>query len=109
MSAFEVVAEPARRELLDLLMGGPRPVGELIEASGLSQPNTSRHLRILREAGLVEARAKGRQRLYALRGEGFAELARWLTPYALLWQGGLDALERHLAREGEQATPTPSH
>jgi len=101
MSAFEVVAEPARRELLDLLMGGPRPVGELIEASGLSQPNTSRHLRILREAGLVEARPEGRQRLYALRGEGFAELARWLTPYALLWQGGLDALERHLERKGE--------
>ncbi len=98
MSAFEVVAEPARRELLDLLMGGPRPVGELVARSGLSQPNTSRHLRILRDAGLVEARAEGRQRLYALRGEGFAELARWLTPYALLWQGGLDALERHLER-----------
>jgi DNA-binding transcriptional ArsR family regulator len=97
-STFEVVAEPARRELLDLLMRGPRSVGELVAASGLSQPNTSRHLRILREAGLVEARAEGQRRLYALRGQGFAELARWLTPYALLWQGGLDALERHLER-----------
>jgi DNA-binding transcriptional ArsR family regulator len=99
MSAFEVVAEPARRKLLDLLMRGPRPVGELVAASGMSQPNTSRHLRILREAGLVEVRADGRRRLYALRGEGFAELAHWLTPYALLWQGGHAALERHLARK----------
>jgi DNA-binding transcriptional ArsR family regulator len=97
-SAFEVVAEPARRELLDLLIRGPQAVGTLVAATGLSQPNTSRHLRILREAGLVEARADGRRRVYALRGEGFAELARWLTPYALLWQGGLDALERHLER-----------
>jgi DNA-binding transcriptional ArsR family regulator len=99
MNAFEVVAEPARRELLDLLMRGPRPVGELVAASGMSQPNTSRHLRILREAGLVEVRADGRRRLYALRGEGFGELARWLTPYALLWQGGGAALERHLGRK----------
>lgn len=97
-SAFEVVAEPARREILDLLTGGPRAVGELVAETGMSQPNTSRHLRILREAGLVEASADGRRRVYALRGEGFAELARWLTPYALLWQGGLDALERHLQR-----------
>jgi DNA-binding transcriptional ArsR family regulator len=95
-TAFEVVAEPARREILDLLTRGPRAVGELVAQTGLSQPNTSRHLRILREAGLVESRVAGQQRLYGLRGEGFAELARWLTPYVLLWQGGLDALERHL-------------
>jgi DNA-binding transcriptional ArsR family regulator len=97
-SVFEVVAEPARREILDLLIAGPRAVGELVAATGLSQPNTSRHLRILREAGLVESRPVGRRRLYALRGQGFAELARWLTPYVLLWQGGLDALARHLDR-----------
>jgi DNA-binding transcriptional ArsR family regulator len=96
MSAFDVVAEPARREILDALLGGPRAVGELVSHTELSQPNTSRHLRILRDAGLVESRAVGQRRLYALRGEGFAELARWLTPYVLLWQGGLDALERHL-------------
>lgn len=99
MSAFEVVSEPARRELLDLLITGPLAVGELVRRSGLSQPNTSRHLRILREAGLVDSRAVGQRRLYALRGEGFAELARWLTPYALLWQGGVDALERHVERK----------
>jgi DNA-binding transcriptional ArsR family regulator len=97
-SSFDVVAEPARRQILDLLLAGPRPVGELASETGLSQPNTSRHLRVLREAGLVEAQAVGQRRLYALRGEGFAELARWLTPYVLLWQGGLNALERHLDR-----------
>jgi DNA-binding transcriptional ArsR family regulator len=95
---FEAVAEPARRELLDLLTAGPRAVGELVAATGMSQPNTSRHLRVLREAGLVSSRVDGQRRLYELRGEGFAELARWLTPYALLWQGGPDALERHLQR-----------
>jgi DNA-binding transcriptional ArsR family regulator len=98
-SSFDVVAEPARRQILDLLLAGPRPVGELASETGLSQPNTSRHLRVLREAGLVEAQAVGQRRLYALRGEGFAELARWLTPYVLLWQGGLNALERHLDRK----------
>jgi DNA-binding transcriptional ArsR family regulator len=90
-TTFEVVAEPARRQLLDLLLRSPRPVGELVAATGMSQPNTSRHLRILRDAGLVTSRAAGRQRLYEVRPEGFAELARWLTPYVLLWQGGPDA------------------
>lgn len=98
MSTFEVIAEPARRELLDRLIDGPRSVGELVAATGLSQPNTSRHLRVLRDAGLVESSVAGRRRLYTLHGEGFGELARWLTPYVLLWQGGLDALERHLQR-----------
>ncbi len=84
---FDVVAEPARRGLLDLLMAeGPLPVGALVARSGLSQPNTSRHLRVLREAGLVECRAEGRRRVYAVRGEGFAELAMWLAPYVRLWQ-----------------------
>ncbi|MGO9489849.1 MAG: ArsR/SmtB family transcription factor [Solirubrobacteraceae bacterium] len=99
MSVFAVVAEPARRRLLDLLVEGPLPAGELARRAGLSQPNASRHLRVLREAGLVESHVAGRQRLYGLRGEGFAELARWLTPYVLLWQRGLKALEEHLDRE----------
>jgi DNA-binding transcriptional ArsR family regulator len=94
--AFDVVSDPARRSLLDLLLAGPRPVGELAREAGLSQPNTSRHLRLLREAGLVERSAEGQRRLYALRGEGFADLARWLTPYVILWRQGLDALEAHL-------------
>jgi DNA-binding transcriptional ArsR family regulator len=99
-SPFEVIAEPARRQLLDLLVRGPRAVSALVAETGLSQPNTSRHLRILRDAGLVEVTADGRRRLYSVRAEGFAELAGWLTPYVLLWQGGLAALEQHLEREG---------
>lgn len=95
-NAFDVVADPARRSLLDLLLAGPRPVGELVRETGLSQPNTSRHLRVLREAGLVERTAEGRRRVYALRGEGFADIARWLTPYVVLWRQGLKALETHL-------------
>jgi len=93
---FEVVAEPSRRALLDLMLTGPRSVGELARETGLSQPNTSRHLRVLREAGLVERTVDGRRRMYAVRGQGFADLARWLTPYVLLWQRGLKALESHL-------------
>jgi DNA-binding transcriptional ArsR family regulator len=95
-TTFEVVAEPARREILDLLIAGPRPVGELVAETGLSQPNTSRHLRILREAGLVESKPDGQRRLYELRPEALAELERWLAPYRRLWRGSLDALERHL-------------
>src|SRR5437773_11602556 len=94
--AFEVVAEPARREILDLLIEGARPVGELVAETGLSQPNTSRHLRILREAGLVEPKPDGQRRLYELRPEALAELERWLAPYRRLWRGSLDALERQL-------------
>jgi DNA-binding transcriptional ArsR family regulator len=89
--AFEVVGEPARRRL----------VGELAREAGLSQPNTSRHLRVLREAGLVESSVAGRSRLYGLRAEGFAELARWLTPYVLMWQRGLANLEKHMSEEVE--------
>ena len=95
-TTFEVVAEPARRELMDLLLDGPRSVGELVAATGLSQPNTSRHLRILREAGLVSVTAHAQQRLYELVPERLAELERWLAPYRGLWRGSLDALERHL-------------
>jgi DNA-binding transcriptional ArsR family regulator len=98
MTTFEVLAEPARRQILDLLIDGPRPVGELVDESGLSQPNTSRHLRILREAGLVESRADGQRRLYILRPDGFAEIESWLAPYVRLWHDGLGALERHLDR-----------
>jgi DNA-binding transcriptional ArsR family regulator len=95
-STFEVVAEPARRSILDLLVAGPRPVGEIVTATGMSQPNASRHLRILREAGLVESRAQGQRRLYELRPEGMADLIGWVAPYQRLWRTSLDALERHL-------------
>ena len=96
MSPFEIVAEPARRALMDALVAGPKPVGELSDATGLSQPNTSRHLRILREAGVVSVTPEGQRRLYALHPERLIELDRWLVPYRELWRSSLDALERHL-------------
>jgi DNA-binding transcriptional ArsR family regulator len=85
-SAFEIIAQPARRALLDALRTGPLPVGELARRTGLSQPNTSRHLRIMRDAGVVVSRAAGQRRLYELRVEGLAETAGWLTPYVLILQ-----------------------
>jgi len=93
-SAFDSVADPPRRRLLDHLLSGPQTVGGLAAATGLSQPNTSRHLRILREAGLVVSRPDGQRRLYALRPEGFVPLADWLTPYVLLLRGGGEEPER---------------
>jgi DNA-binding transcriptional ArsR family regulator len=88
LDTFDAIGDPSRRRLLDLLMRSPCPVGELAAAAELSQPNASRHLRILRDAGLVESRVDGQRRVYALRAEGFAEAARWLAPYVVLWQGG---------------------
>lgn len=96
MTPFEIVVDPARRALLDALVDGPKSVTALSTATGLSQPNTSRHLRILREAGAVSRAVDGRRRLYALRPERLLELDRWLTPYRELWRSSLDALERHL-------------
>jgi DNA-binding transcriptional ArsR family regulator len=99
---FDAVAEGSRREILDLLAAGPRAVGEIATETGLSQPNASRHLRILREAGLVEPRAEGQRRIYELRPSGLAELIGWVAPYQRLWQGSLDALETHLDRTDEK-------
>ncbi|WP_432092565.1 ArsR/SmtB family transcription factor [Streptomyces sp. bgisy100] len=93
---FDVLAEPARRQILDLLLDRPRLVGELTEHLGLSQPGTSKHLRVLREAGLVRVRAEAQRRWYELCPEPLAELDAWLAPYRRLWAERLDALERHL-------------
>lgn len=103
MSAtFEVLAEPARRQILELLRQRERPVGELVERLSLSQPGVSKHLRVLRDAGLVRVRPEGQRRWYGLRAEPLAELDAWLAPYRELWGGRLDALERHL---DEQEAP----
>ncbi len=97
MSAtFEVLAEPARRQILELLRQRERPVNDLVERLELSQPGVSKHLRVLREAGLVRVRPEGRRRVYGLRAEPLAELDAWLAPYREFWGGKLDALERHL-------------
>lgn len=93
---FDVLAEPTRRRILDLLLERPRLVGELTEHLGLSQPGTSKHLRVLREAGLVRVRAEAQRRWYELRPEPLREVDAWLAPYRRLWGTSLDALERHL-------------
>jgi DNA-binding transcriptional ArsR family regulator len=96
MASFEVVAEPVRRRILDLLLERPRMVGELTDELGLSQPGTSKHLRVLREAGLVVVRPDGQRRWYELRPEPLAEIDAWLSPYRRFWNQRLDALERRL-------------
>ena len=93
---FEVLAEPNRRRILDLLREKERPVGDLVFELSISQPAVSKHLRVLREAGLVEVRADAQRRLYRLRPEPLQEIDDWLLPYRLAWRNRLDALERHL-------------
>jgi DNA-binding transcriptional ArsR family regulator len=95
-STFEVLGEPRRREILDLLRERERPVGELVERLALSQPAVSKHLRVLRESGLVAVRHDAQRRWYRLRAEPLAEIDAWLAPYRERWEAGLDALERHL-------------
>jgi DNA-binding transcriptional ArsR family regulator len=93
---FEVLAEPTRRRILDLLRVRPRLVGELSAELGLSQPGTSKHLRVLRDAGLVKVRAEAQRRWYELDPAPLAEVDKWLAPYRWMWADRLDALERHL-------------
>jgi len=94
--SFAVLAEPARRDILDLLREGERPVGDLVDHLRLSQPAVSKHLRVLRDAGLVEVRPDAQRRLYRLRLEPLAEIDGWLAPYRRLWTRSLDALDQHL-------------
>jgi DNA-binding transcriptional ArsR family regulator len=91
-----VLAEPNRRLILDLLLDQPRSVGELVAQTGLSQPGTSKHLRVLREAGLVRVEKDAQRRMYELNPQALAELIRWVEPYRRAMAGQLDALERHL-------------
>jgi DNA-binding transcriptional ArsR family regulator len=103
MTAVEALAQPTRRQILDLLREGERPVGELVERLDMSQPAVSKHLRVLREVGLVEVRTDAQRRLYCVRPEPLAELDAWLAPYRRLWTRSLDALEKHLdERSGER-------
>jgi len=95
-STFHVLAEPTRRQILDLLREDERPVNELVAKLRISQPGVSKHLRVLREAGLVEVRHDAQRRFYRVRAEPLAEIDAWLEPYRGLWAGRLDALERHL-------------
>jgi DNA-binding transcriptional ArsR family regulator len=96
MTAYAALADPSRRKILDLLRGGELPVSDLVAPLGLSQPGVSKHLKVLRRAGLVDVRPDGKQRLYRLRAAPLAEVDAWLEPYRVHWDGRLDALERHL-------------
>ena len=98
---FEVLAEPSRRRILDLLVESERPVGELVTLLPLSQPAVSKHLKILRDAGLVETRIEAQRRIYRVCPEPLREVDAWLEPYRRGWVAHLNALERHLEIMGE--------
>jgi DNA-binding transcriptional ArsR family regulator len=95
-STFDVLAEPTRRRILDLLREDERPVSELVRQLSLSQPGVSKHLKVLRDAGLVEVRHDAQRRYYRVRAAPLAEIDEWLQPYRRLWAGTLDALKHHL-------------
>lgn len=99
VTPFEAIAEPNRRRILDFLRTGERPAGELVEATGLSQPGVSKHLKMLREAGLVSVRPDGQRRLYRLEAGSLAALDAWLKPFRSFWAARLDALDDHLEKE----------
>lgn len=99
MDVFSAIADPSRREMLDLLAQGERPAGDLVRAfPRLTQPAVSRHLRVLREAGLVEARPVAQQRIYVLRPDHLRELDEWISHYRTFWPQQLHALAAHLDR-----------
>ena len=97
-SAFNIIAEPSRRAILSLLATAERSVGDLEQQLQLSQPSVSKHLRVLRDAGLVEATVDAQRRLYRLRAEPLQEIDAWLVPFRRYWSTHVDALERHLDR-----------
>ena len=98
-SSWQALSDPHRRAVLALLLERPRPLGELVEQLGLSQPGTSKHLKVLREAGLVQVRQDANRRVYALDPGPIRELDVWLAPYRRLWNESLDELGRHLDRK----------
>jgi DNA-binding transcriptional ArsR family regulator len=101
-TTLQVIAEPRRQAILDLLRDGELPVGELVDRLGMSQPLVSKHLRVLKDAGLVQVRADAQRRLYRIRPEPLAEVDEWLAPYRALWTASLDRLEQHLERRRNQ-------
>ncbi len=96
MDTYAAIGEPNRRFMLDQMRDGPRTVGHLVEAVGLSQPVVSKHLRVLKDAGLVTVQPDGQRRWYRLNPQPLTELEEWLEPYRKYWGERLDALERHL-------------
>ena len=103
-SSFSIIAEPNRRAILSLLAYSERSVGEIEQQLGMPQPSVSKHLRVLREAGFVEARVEAQRRLYQLRPEPLMEVDAWLAPFRRFWSARVDALERHLDRMDKRST-----
>ena len=97
-ATIDVIADPSRRHILDELRNGEQPVNGLVGRLGMSQPAVSKHLRVLREAGLVSVRPDGQRRLYRVRPEPLLELDAWLEPYREMWKESLDRLDAHLTR-----------
>lgn len=102
MSAFAALAEPTRRRILDELLADERTVNELVDRLGISQPSVSKHLRVLRDAGLVAVRVEAQHRRYRVHPVPLAEIDAWLAPYRALWTQRLDALERYLDDDKER-------
>jgi DNA-binding transcriptional ArsR family regulator len=106
-SSFAIVAEPSRRAILSLLLSSERSVGEIERELQMSQPSVSKHLRVLRDAGFVEARIEAQKRLYRLRPEPLMEIEAWLAPFRRFWSKHVDALETHLDRMEEEPPMEP--
>ena len=106
LDVLQVIAEPTRRRILDHVRERDRSVGELVELTGMYQPGVSRHLRVLRDAGLVGVRVDAQRRIYHLRAEPLEALDAWLAPYRTHWSERLDALERHLDRLPDRTKET---
>jgi DNA-binding transcriptional ArsR family regulator len=100
--AFNAVAEPRRRQILDVLAAGERPVNDLVALLGLAQPQVSKHLRVLREVGLVEAREEGRQRMYRLNGRPLKSIHDWVKNYERSWEERFEALDELLEELKEE-------
>ena len=105
LDVLDVIAEPTRRRILDEVRDAECSVSELVERVGMHQPGVSRHLKVLRDAGLVEVRRDAQRRLYRLRAEPLRDLDAWLEPYRAHWAGRLDELERHLERTSTPISP----
>jgi len=99
MNVYQALADPHRRRIIELVADAERSAGDIVEALTISQPGVSKHLRVLREAGLLTVRKDAQRRLYRLRAEDLAELDAWLEPFRRLWTGRVDALVDHLMRE----------
>src|SRR5438128_6651282 len=106
-SVFDIIAEPNRRAILSLLVSSEQSVGEIERQLRMPQPTVSKHLRVLREAGFVEATVDAQRRLYRLRPEPLQEIDAWLAPFRRFWSAHVDALERHLDRRDHMDQSTP--